>query len=74
MAGIAINFSPRTKVTLGYRYFTIPDLNFKIADGAAVDADYASHQIMLGVRFSFGPPKSVPKRRQQRRRRHWNPC
>ena len=74
MAGIAINVSPRTKVTLRYRYFTIPDLKFKIAGGAAVDADYASNEIMLGVRFSFGAPKSVPKRRQPRRHRHWNPC
>ena len=61
MAGIAINVSPRTKVTLGYRYFTILDLKFKIAGGAAVDADYASNEIMLGVRFSFGAPKVRPK-------------
>lgn len=61
MAGIALNVGSRTTVTLGYRYFTIPDLKFKTAGGASVDADYASHEIMFGVRFSFGPPKVSPK-------------
>lgn len=56
MAGIAFSVSPRTKVTLGYRYFTIPDLKFKTTGGTSVDADYANHEIMLGVRFSFGAP------------------
>ena len=63
MAGIAFNVSSRTKVTLGYRYFFVPDLKFRTAGGAAVDSDYASHEIMLGVRFSFGAPtpKADPK-------------
>ncbi len=59
MAGIAISVSPRTKVTLGYRYFTVPSLNLKTTGGASIDADYANHEIMLGVRFSFGAPKPM---------------
>jgi outer membrane protein OmpA-like peptidoglycan-associated protein len=56
MAGIGFSVSPRTKVTLGYRYFTIPDLKFKTTGGTSIDSDYANHEIMLGVRFSFGAP------------------
>lgn len=63
MAGIAVNVSDRTRVTLGYRYFTVPSLNLKTTGGAAIDADYATHEVMLGVRFSFGPP--TPKARPQ---------
>jgi outer membrane protein OmpA-like peptidoglycan-associated protein len=61
MAGIAFNISSRTKVSLGYRYFYIPDLKFRTAGGASVDSDYASHEVMLGVRFSFGAPTPKPK-------------
>ena len=61
MAGLSVSVSPRTKITLGYRYFTIPDLKFRTASGAAVDADYATHEFMLGVRYSFGPPAVKPK-------------
>ncbi|MDA1326428.1 MAG: OmpA family protein [Proteobacteria bacterium] len=59
MAGIAYSVSPRTTVTLGYRYFAVPDLSFRTTGGASVDADYASHEIMLGVRFAFGAPKPM---------------
>jgi len=61
MAGVSVSVSPRTKITLGYRYFTIPDLKFRTAGGAAIDADYATHEFMLGVRYSFGPPNVKPK-------------
>lgn len=60
MAGLAVNVGPRTKVTLGYRYFTVPSLNLKTTSGAAIDGDYATHEVMLGVRFSFGPPAAKP--------------
>lgn len=59
MAGVAYSVNPQIKVTLGYRYFAVPDLSFRTAAGASVDSDYASHEIMLGVRFSFGAPKAM---------------
>jgi opacity protein-like surface antigen len=61
MAGIAVNVGSRTKVTLGYRFFAVPDLNLRTVGGTAVDADYQTHEVMLGVRFSFGPPSVTKK-------------
>jgi outer membrane protein OmpA-like peptidoglycan-associated protein len=61
MAGVAFDVSPRTKITLGYRYFMVPDLKFRTTGGASVDSDYSTHEVMLGVRFSFGPPAAQPK-------------
>lgn len=61
MAGVAVNVSPRVKVTLGYRYFAVPDLDFKTAAGASADADYSNHEILLGVRFTFGAPQAKPE-------------
>ena len=60
MAGIAVDVAPRLKITLGYRYFTVPSLNFKTKAGAAIEGDYATHEVMLGVRYSFGPPATKP--------------
>lgn len=61
MAGIGFNVSPSVRLSLGYRYFAVPDLTFKTAAGASVDADYANHEVMLGVRFLFGAPPKAPE-------------
>jgi outer membrane protein OmpA-like peptidoglycan-associated protein len=61
MAGIAYAVTQSIRITLGYRYFSVPDLKFTTAAGASVDSDYASHDVLLGIRFLFGAPsKPMP--------------
>ena len=59
-AGVAYAINDRLDATLAYRYFDVPDLSFKTDAGASVDSDYASHMIMVGLRYSFGGP-TTPK-------------
>lgn len=59
-AGVSVALSQRTKLTFSYRYFAVPDLEFTNAVGTSVDSDYASHDLMVGIRFSFGAPAPMP--------------
>ena len=59
MLGVAYAVSDRVRLTLGYRYFSVPDLGFTTAGGTDVDSDYSSHDIMLGARFLFGAAKQA---------------
>lgn len=58
-AGVSVTLSQRTKLTFTYRYFSVPDLGFTTAAGAAVDSDYTSHDFLVGLRYSFGAPKRM---------------
>ncbi|MBT5456051.1 MAG: OmpA family protein, partial [Rhodospirillaceae bacterium] len=58
-AGVSVALSERTKLTFTYRYFSVPDLGFTTAAGASVDSDYTSHDILVGLRYSFGAPKRM---------------
>jgi OmpA-OmpF porin, OOP family len=57
MAGVAYAVSERVKLTLGYRYFAVPDASINNSAGTSFDSDYASHDILFGLRYSFGAPK-----------------
>lgn len=59
MAGVAYAVSERVKLTLGYRYFAVPDASFNSSAGTSFDSDYASHDILFGLRYSFGTPKKA---------------
>lgn len=63
IAGLSHPITDRLSLDLSYRYFGVPSLDFTAANGAAVDSEYHSHAIMIGLRFSFGGPakKMEPK-------------
>ena len=52
MTGVAFDLSPRSAITLGYRYFgtTDPDVN---VGGANFQTEFTSHEFLAGVRFQF---------------------
>ncbi|MDA0241358.1 MAG: porin family protein, partial [Proteobacteria bacterium] len=60
MAGVAYAVNHNVKLTLGYRYFSAPDVEVSSSAGTGFDSEYASHDVLFGVRFSFGNPKKMP--------------
>ena len=60
IAGVAYALTNQLSLTLDYRYFTAPDLNYTAANGTSVDADYDNHTIMVGLRFALNPPPPPP--------------
>jgi outer membrane protein OmpA-like peptidoglycan-associated protein len=61
MAGVAYAVTDRLALTLGYRYFMAPDIEWQNSAGADVDADYSTHEILVGLRFTFGGPRPAPE-------------
>ena len=60
-AGLSYPINDRMDATLAYRYFDVPSLSYKTDAGTSVDSDYASHMVMVGLRYSFGgPPAPKP--------------
>lgn len=58
MAGLSYDINPNWTVDAGYRFFNIPEGNF-VDDNAALSGDIryedlASHELRLGVRYTFG--------------------
>ena len=56
LAGMAYHFTPNVAATLGYAFLATTDPKFKIEPGAgtgSVDAEYASHNVMAGIRYTF---------------------
>ena len=60
MAGVAYAVNERVKLTLGYRYFAVPDADLNNNVGTSFETDYASHDVLFGLRYSFGAPKKMP--------------
>ncbi|MBM3488195.1 MAG: porin family protein, partial [Alphaproteobacteria bacterium] len=60
MAGIGFNVSPEWTVQVGYRYFNMPDVDFKTDSGVGVSSDYSSHSAMVGLRYHFNVPTPRP--------------
>jgi outer membrane protein OmpA-like peptidoglycan-associated protein len=61
IAGVSYNLSPQAQIFADYRYFATQDPEFNAASGVGVDGEYASHTVLVGVRFFFGGPKPKPK-------------
>jgi len=59
MVGVAYALNENMKLTLGYRYFAVPDASFSSSAGTSFDPDYASHDVLFGFRYSFGAPKKA---------------
>jgi len=54
-AGVGIVLNPQVTIDLGYKYFATTDPEFEIigAGGIKGEAEYSSHNIFLGARYSF---------------------
>lgn len=53
IAGLSYGFTPNLAATLTYAYFTTSDPKFEDELGGEFEAEYASHNVMAGLRYSF---------------------
>ncbi len=60
IAGAAVRLTDQLDLTLDYRYFAAPDVELSLDSGGRADSSYKTHNIMLGLRFSFGAPAPAP--------------
>ena len=61
IAGISRDVTEQTAMFAEYRFFGVPDLGLKTDSGVSVDSDYGEHRIMVGLKWSFDPPKPAPE-------------
>jgi OmpA-OmpF porin, OOP family len=59
-AGVSYAMSQRMDLTMAYRYFSVPWVDYRTQSGLAVDSDYSTHELLVGVRFRFGAPPPSP--------------
>lgn len=61
IAGVSLDLTENLAATLDYRHLRVPSVSFRTNGGTNVDSDYATNQIMIGLRYTFGaPPKAAP--------------
>ncbi len=61
IAGVSLDLTENLAATLDYRHLRVPHVSFRTNGGTNVDSDYATNQIMIGLRYTFGaPPKAAP--------------
>lgn len=61
IAGVSLDLTENLAATLDYRHLRVPSVSFRTNGGTNVDSDYATNQIMIGLRYTFGaPPKPAP--------------
>jgi outer membrane protein OmpA-like peptidoglycan-associated protein len=60
IAGVAAQLDDNWAVTADYRYVGTPDQKFHTSSGAGAYAENTSHNIVLGIRYSFGEPTPPP--------------
>lgn len=59
IAGASYSLSESTDLTLDYRYFSVPEVELENAT-STFDTEYNTHNVVLGVRFTFGAPPPPP--------------
>jgi len=60
IAGINAQLDPNWAVTADYRYVASTDPSFKTTAGGNARTDNESHNVVVGVRYSFGQPVMTP--------------
>ncbi len=63
IVGASVDITDRLSLSLDYRHLRAPDLALDTAAGGQVFSDYASHQIMAGLRFRFFTPATRQRAR-----------
>ncbi|ANK79648.1 MAG: hypothetical protein TEF_01690 [Rhizobiales bacterium NRL2] len=56
LAGVAFALDPNLSLIAEYRYFRTGEAEFRDSTGATIDASYAAHTAVLGLRYRFGEP------------------
>lgn len=56
LAGVAFALDPNLSLIAEYRYFRTGEADFTDSTGATIDAGYAAHTAVLGLRYRFGEP------------------
>lgn len=54
MAGLSYDLGNFWSLTADYRYFASDDVSLTTASSVAVEQEYASHSLLIGLRFDFG--------------------
>lgn len=57
IAGVGVQMTENWMGTLEYRYLRAFGLDYRTAAGNSVDVDYASHAVLVGLRYTFGEAK-----------------
>ena len=61
IVGAALDLEGGWDLTADYRYFATPDVKFKTNTGVRAETENSSHNLMIGVRYTFDKPKPAPK-------------
>lgn len=62
IAGLAYELSERLDISADYRYFRTMEPEFKTVAGLKADnTEYANHSFLIGLRYVFGVPRSIPE-------------
>ena len=61
IAGVAYAIRDNLDLTVDYRYLLAQDPEFRTDAGTGVDSEFQEQRIMIGLRFTFGGPKPMPK-------------
>jgi outer membrane protein OmpA-like peptidoglycan-associated protein len=60
IVGASYDLNRYLALTADYRHIRVPDLSFTTAGGTSVDSDYATNQVMVGLRFTFAAAEEKP--------------
>ncbi len=61
IAGVAYQLTPAVSLTADYRYFATQDPSFRLSNGASVEGEYKTHNVMLGLLLRFPEPPPPPR-------------
>ena len=60
IVGVSYDLTQNLALKADYRHLRVPDLSFDTNAGTEVDSDYATNEIMIGFRYTFGAPAAKP--------------
>lgn len=60
IVGVSYDLTRNLALKADYRHLRVPDLSFDTNVGTEVDSDYATNEIMIGFRYTFGAPAAKP--------------
>ena len=61
IAGLAYKLTPEVSLTADYRYFATQDPKFRLSNGANVEGEYKTHNVMVGLLLRFPEPPPPPR-------------
>ncbi|MBM3508435.1 MAG: porin family protein, partial [Alphaproteobacteria bacterium] len=61
IVGASYWFTPEVALTADYRYFATQDPSFRLSNGASVEGEYRTHNVMVGLTIRFPEPPPAPR-------------